>query len=404
MNFPIYIAKRYLFAKKSHNVINIISGISILGVTVGTLALVVILSAFNGLENLVISLFNSFDPDIKISIKEGKTFNTIGFPKEEVKNLPSVAYYTEVLEEQGLVKYREQQYIATVKGVEENFIKMSGLDTMMTEGNLVFEKNDREYAIVGQGIAYSLSLTVSDIFNPMTIYMAKRGKKVSINPKDAFTIKKIQAGGIFSIQKDFDTKYILTPISFVRELLNYNTEVSAIEIKLKDGVDVELAKKQLRALVGDQFDVKDRFEQHDLLYKIMRSEKWAVFLILTFILIIAAFNSVASLTMLILDKKKDIGILWSMGCDIKAIRKIFLFEGVLISLIGNIVGLGLGAGICYIQIKFKLIEFQGNFVANSIPVTMELQDFIYVFLTVSLIGFITAALPASMIKPDKISI
>lgn len=402
MNFPVYIAKRYLFAKKSHNVINIISGISILGVTVGTLALVVILSAFNGLENLVISLFNSFDPDIKISIREGKTFNANSFPKEDIKNLSSVAYYTEVLEEQGLVKYREQQYIATVKGVSDDFIKMSGLDTMMTEGRLVFEEYERKYAIVGQGIAYSLSLTVSDHFNPMTIYMAKRGNKISLNPKDAFSTKKIQAGGIFSIQKDFDTKYILTPLSFVRELLNYKTEVSAVEIKLKDDVDVDQAKAQLKELVGDQYEVKDRYEQHDLLYKIMKSEKWAVYLILTFILIIAAFNSIASLTMLILDKKKDIGILWSMGCDIKLIRKIFLLEGVLISLIGNVAGMGLGAGICYIQIKYKLIEFQGNFVANSIPVAMELQDFIYVFLTVSAIGLVTAVLPARMIKPDKI--
>jgi len=403
MNLPIYIAKRYLFAKKSHNVINIISGISILGVTIGTLALIVVLSAFNGLENLVISLFDSFDSDIKISIKEGKTFNTNGFPREEIENLPSVAFYTEVLEEHGLVKYREQQYIATIKGVEDDFIKMSGLDTMMTDGRLIFEEFGQKYAIVGQGIAYSLSLSVSDQFNPLTIYMAKPGKKISLNPQEAFSIKKIQAGGIFSIQKDFDTKYILTPISFIRDLLSSTNEVSAVEIKLIDNVDINLAKENIMELVGENYAVKDRFEQHDLLYKIMKSEKWAVFLILTFILVIAAFNSIASLTMLIMDKKKDIGILWSMGCDIQSIRKIFLLEGVLISLIGNIAGLGLGAGICYLQLRYKLIEFQGNFVADSIPVAMELQDFIYVFLTVSVIGFITSILPAGMIKPDKVS-
>ena len=400
MNFPFYIAKRYLFSRKSHNVINIISGISVAGVAIGTMALIVVLSAFNGLENLVISLFNSFDPDIKITLKEGKTFNTPGFPGTAIKDIEGVVYYTEVLEESALIKYREQQYIATIKGVSADFVKMSGLDSMITEGNLIFQEIDRPYAIVGQGIAYSLSLSINDVFNPLTVYVPRRGKMSVINPENAFISKKIQAGGIFSIQKDFDTQYILVPISFARDLLQFTTEVSAIEIGLDKGADVNLIKSKIKEITGENYEVKDRYEQHTFLYKIMKSEKWAVFLILTFILIIATFNSIASVTMIILDKKKDIGMLWSMGSDTGTIRKIFLAEGLLLSFFGNTGGLLLGVVIWYLQQTFKLIKFEGNFVADAIPVSMEAADFIYVFITVFVIGLIAAWLPSSRISPQ----
>ncbi|MBL4656689.1 MAG: ABC transporter permease [Flavobacteriales bacterium] len=404
MNLPFFIAKRYLFSKKSHNVINWISGISVIGVATGTTALIVVLSAFNGLENLVISLFNSFDPDIKITVKKGKVFDHTSFPSEELKNLEGVAFYAEVLQESALVKYRDQQYIATVKGVGDDFVKMSGVDSMITDGDFVLEEHERPFAIVGQGIAYSLSLSVNDLFNPMTVYVPKRGVKASINATDAFKQKKIQAGGIFSIQKDFDMEYVLVPIKFARELLQYSSEVSAIEIGVKQGADVAEVQEEIAKVIGSEYHVKSRYQQHEFLYKIMKSEKWAVFLILSFIVLLAAFNSIASITMIILDKKKDIGILRSMGTETSRIKKIFLMEGLLISLIGNFSGLLIGAGICYTQATYEIIKFQGNFVADAIPVAMYFSDFIYVFLIVSLIGLLAAWLPVRRIEPEKIAL
>ncbi|PCH62053.1 MAG: hypothetical protein COC09_09775 [Gammaproteobacteria bacterium] len=332
--------------------INWISGISVVAVATGTMALIVVLSAFNGLENLVISLFNSFDPDMKISIVEGKTFDTVGFPSEEIKKIEGVAYYAEVLEESALLKYRDQQYIATIKGVGDDFVKMSGIDSMITDGQFVLEEHERPFAIVGQGVAYSLSISVNDLFNPMTIFVPKRGVKASILATDAFKTKRIQAGGVFSIQKDFDMQYVIVPLNFARDLLQYNSEVSAIEIGIAEGADEELVQMKIQELVGDKYHVKDRYQQHSFLYKIMKSEKWAVFLILSFIITLATFNSIASITMIILDKKKDIGILRSMGTDSGRIKRIFLTEGIFINLLGNMTGLAVGAAICYAQATF----------------------------------------------------
>ena len=404
MNFQFFIAKRYLFSKKSHNVINLISQISIVGVATGTMALIVVLSAFNGLENLVISLFNAFDPDLKISIKQGKTFDLQDIPIEELKKIEGLAFYAEVLEESALLKYRDQQYIATIKGVGNDFVKMSGIDSMITDGQFVLEEHERSFAIVGQGVAYSLSISVNDLFNPLTVYVPKRGVKASIMATDAFKSKRIQVGGVFSIQKDFDIQYVIVPIAFARDLLQYDTDVSAIEIGIAPGADVDLVQLKIQGLLGEKYHVKNRYQQHDFLYKIMKSEKWAVFLILSFIIILAAFNSIASITMIILDKKKDIGILRSMGADAQLIKGIFLTEGLLISLIGNLSGLALGALICFIQYKFEIIKFQGNFVADAIPVAMYATDFLYVFLTVFAIGLIAAWLPVRKIQPENIAI
>lgn len=397
MNLPFYIARRYLFSKKSHNAINIISAISVIGVAISTMALIVVLSVFNGLENLVISLFNSFDPDIKITLKEGKTFDSMTFPGEMIKKIDGVALYTEVLEENVLLKYRERQYIATLKGVSDDFIEMSGLDTMIREGEMLLNAEGNPYAVIGQGIAYSLSVKVNDFVNPISIYVPKRGKEVTLNPENAFNMKKITASGIFSIQQDFDTKYMLVPLSFARELLMYKTEISAVEIGLKPGADVAQVQKEIQRIAGVQYKVQNRYQQHEFLYKILKSEKWAVFLILTFILIIATFNSIASITMLIFDKKKDIAVLWSMGADMRLIKSIFLNEGLLISLSGNISGLLLGTLICWLQQTYKFVGFSGSFVTDSIPVNMALLDFIYVFITVFIIGLISAWFPVRQV-------
>jgi len=399
LNFSFYIAKRYLFARKSKNVINIISAISVVGVSIGTMALIVILSVFNGFDNLVQSLFNSFDPDIKITIKEGKTFSSGAERIQNLKKLKGVLYMSEIIEENALLKYGDRQFIATVKGVSDEFLNMSGIDSMIIDGEFILKENKNNYAVIGQGVAINLAVGLNFI-TPINIYVPKRTEKISFNPEKAFSLKYIFPSGIFAIQQDFDSKYIIVPIDFARDLLDYTNEVSAIEIKLDPAFNQAEIQKEIKNYLGTGYEVKNRFEQQELLYKIMKSEKWAIFLILTFILIIASFNVIGSLTMLIIEKKKDIETLRSLGTNLSVLRKIFLFEGWMISILGAILGLMTGTTICWIQQHFGLIKLKGSgsFVIDTYPVSMEFPDFIYVFLTVLFIGYLAAWYPVRYIS------
>ena len=399
MNFSFYIAKRYLFAKKSRNVINIISAISVVGVSIGTMALIVILSVFNGFDNLVQSLFNSFDPDIKITIKEGKTFSSGAERIQNLKKLKGVLYMSEIIEENALLKYGDRQFIATVKGVSNEFLNMSGIDSMIIDGEFILKENKNNYAVIGQGVALNLAVGLNFI-TPINIYVPKRTQKVSLNPAKAFSRKYIFPSGIFAIQQDFDSRYIIVPIDFARDLLDYSNEVSAIELKLDPVFNKDKLQEEIKKHLGTGYEVKNRFEQQELLYKIMKSEKWAIFLILTFILIIASFNVIGSLTMLIIEKKKDIDTLRSLGTNLSVLRKIFLFEGWMISILGAILGLMTGTIICWIQQHFGLIKIQGSdsFVIDTYPVNIELPDFIYIFLTVLFIGYLAAWYPVRYIS------
>ena len=403
MNLSLYIAKRYILGKKSHNAINIISAISVLGVFIGSVALIVVLSVFNGFENLVISLYNSFDPDIKVTPLTGKLFKPEELSLQKIKNTEGVYHIGKTIEENVLIKYRDKQYIATVKGVESSFSKTSGIDSMIIEGNFVLEQDSNYYAVIGQGVAYNLSLPMGDMINPLSLYVPKPGKGSVLNPEDAFNIRGIYPSGMFSIQQDFDNKYVLVPLSFARELLSQDEKVSALEIGLKKNVDQENMKEYIQQIVGNQFEVKTRFEQHAFLYRIMKSEKWAVFLILAFILVVATFNIVGSITMLVVDKKKDIEILKNLGADAELIRKIFFAEGLLISLSGALLGLLAGAFICWLQETFGLVKLgtEGTFVVSHYPVKMVWQDFIYVFLTVTIIGAIAAWYPVRVLMKRK---
>ncbi len=399
LNLPLFISKRYLFSKKSTNVINIISGIAITGVAFGTMALFVILSVFNGFDSLIRSLLNSFDPDLKITIVEGKTFSADTSALDFVKQSDDVAYFVEVIEENVLLESDDKQHIATMKGVGNNFPKINGIDTMIIDGEFVLRDDEINYAVLGYGISYKLSYGLNSL-KPIKIWIPKRKGKVTFDPQNAFNKDFIFASAIFSVQQDYDDKYIIVPIKFARNLLDYKTEVSSIEIKLKDGVNKRKVEKEIQEKVGEGFYVKNRFEQQELLYKIMKSEKWAIFLILTFILIIASFNVVGSLTMLIIDKKKDIEILRNIGASNQLIRNIFLIEGWLISVIGAIVGLLLGSLLCYLQLEFSLLQFPGagTFIVNAYPVEMRLLDLVFVFLTVITIGFIAVWYPVKYIK------
>lgn len=399
MRFAFYIARRYLFAKKSQNAINIISAISILGVGVGAMALVVILSVFNGFDEVVRSLFNSFDPDIKIRPAEGKVF----IPDERfdaLKDLKGIAAYSEILEENALLKYGERQHIATIKGADESFIHVTGIDSMVYDGEMILKDKNRSYAVVGQGVAFSLQIGLNFI-NPLFVYMPKRVGRINLaNPDDAFRRQYLFPSGIFAIEQDYDSRYVIVPIDFLRDLLQYTNEVSSIELKLDPSGNAESTQQDIRLLLGDEYIVQNREEQNELFYRVMKSEKWAIFLILTFILIIASFNIIGSLSMLIIDKKNDIRSLRNLGAGSKLIQRIFLLEGWLISIVGSIIGIGLGTLISWLQDRFEFLKLSGSgtFVIDAYPVDLQLGDVVLVWITVLLIGFIAASYPVRQIS------
>lgn len=371
--------------------------ISVVGVLVGTAGLIIVLSVFNGLDNLLRSMNDSFDPDLKITPSTGKVFNAEDPRLQKIKEHESVFAIAESLEEYALLKYDDQQYVAKVKGVSNNFADISGVDTMLAVGDFILEYNNQPYAVVGQGVAYFLSLNLNYI-DPIVIYALNRKAKTT-NPATALSRNYIFPSAIFSIQQEFDTKYILVPLYYARDLFDYPNELSALEIKIKEDYNVEKIQQEFIHLLGDDYQVKNRYQQHEAFYKIMKSEKLYIFLILTFILIIASFNIIGSLTMLIIDKKEDIATFRSLGANLKTIRNIFLLESWLITVIGAFLGLLFGAFICWLQIKFGFVRLQGasSFIVDAYPVKLILTDFILIFVTVISIGYIASWYPVRYI-------
>jgi lipoprotein-releasing system permease protein len=403
MNFPFFIAKRYLFSKKSHHIINIISGISITGIIIGTLALIVVLSVFNGFEDLVKSLFNSFDPDLQITIREGKTFDAALFPRNKIEQIPGVISYTEVVEENALLKFKSEQYIVALKGVSNDFLVRNPMDSMLVDGEFILEDRNINFTIMGYLVAYHLGIKINDFSNPITVYVPKRTKKAISTFDQSFNSGFLIPSSVFSIQQEVDSRYIIVPRKVARELLEYTTEITSAEIRLNPGSDSDKIQKSVQSLIGDKFVVKNRYQQQELLYKIMKSEKWAIFFILTFIIIIAAFNVVGSLSMLILDKRKDIAVLFGLGADEKSIRRVFMHQGIIIILIGIFTGLLIGFVLCYLQIRFGLIQLGGDagaFVVPYYPVKMKVLDFLAVFGIVFVIGIVAAWYPVKQITSE----
>lgn len=393
MNISLFIAKRYLISKKSHNAINIITFISVAGVCIGTMALVIVLSAFNGISDLVFGLYNTFDPDIKISAVEGKTFMIDPESVEKIKKLNGVAYFTEILQENALLKSGDKQVIATIKGVSDDFMKMTRMDTVTREGEFLLNQDSVDYAVLGYGIARKLDISITDFMNPLEIYIPKRGNQAVLNPEDAFTIRSVEVSGIFSLNDDFDYRYCIIPLSLARKLLTRTNELSAIEIGLSKENDNNATKNEIKKIIGEDFSVKTRYEQNEVLFKTINSEKWWTFLILAFILIIATFNVIGSLTMLIIEKKKDIQVLTYLGADKNLIRKIFMREGLIITITGAVSGLLLGLFVCWMQMEFKLVPFSEGFVVSHYPVKIEPIDLVFIFGTVMLIGLFAAWYP-----------
>lgn len=394
MKLSLYIAKRYLFAKKSRNAINIISAVSVAGVSVGTMALIIVLSVFNGLETLVRSIFNTSDPDIKITATVGKSFVPDSASLNLLSTVSGVLCYSLCIEENALLRYGERQYIATIKGVDDNYLRVTGIDSSMWDGEFILRSEQgRPYAIPGIGIANSLGLRINFI-TPLDIFVPSKSGDSNLNPENAFIRRFIFPSGIYQVEQEFDSRYVFIPLDFARELLENENGVSSIEIKFREGTDEVRVQKEVKNIFGKGFLVQNKYEQQEIFYKVMKSERLAIFFILTFILIIASFNIIGSLTMLIIEKERDIEILKSLGADNNLIRKIFIFEGWLISIIGAIAGVFLGFIICWIQQTYGLVRLQSDsLLLDAYPVIMKLKDFIIVPVTVLLIGFWAAWYP-----------
>ncbi|MBN8696684.1 MAG: ABC transporter permease [Bacteroidetes bacterium] len=400
MNLPFFIAKRYLISKKSHNAINIISAISVAGITIGTMALVIVLSAFNGLSDLVQSLYNSFDADIQITAVHGKTFVPTAPAFQSIKNMPGVLHFNEVVEGNALLKLGDKQTLATIKGVSPTYNGMNGFDSLVQEGNYNLSKNN---LVMGVGLSYVLEARAGDPFSPISIYAPKRGDINAINPEDGLNELKMYASGFFAINDEFDYKYVLIDIQKARSLLDYSNQVTSIELGVEEA-DLHAIQQQIQDQLGAGFYVKNKEEQNALLYKTLRSEKLWTFIILVFILVIATFNVIGSLTMLIIEKKKDITTLHSLGADRSLIRKIFLTEGMLITFVGLLTGLLLGVIVCWLQMKFSLIQFSEGYVVNAYPIKVEIMDLLLICLVVLLIGFFAAWYPVRLFTKKYMAI
>ena len=395
MNVPFYIAKRYLFAKRSRSVVHIISYVSMLGVAVGTASLIIVLSVFNGFENLVLSLYNAFDPAIKITATEGKVFEA-----DSVKLVldERALLYSEILEEKVLLKYKNKEYIATLKGVDEQFKKINNVDSMILTGTYFDGYASEKTAILGQGVAYHLSIGVGDIMNPLQLFVPKREKKHLLNASDAFSQSSLIPVGVFGIQADFDATYVITSLNNVQKILERSNVLSALEVHCKDS-EMKVLQEELQTALGSAYIVQNRYQQHAFLYRILNSEKMAVFLILTFILIIATFNIIGSLSMLIIDKKKDIRVLSFLGLNNSHIQQLFWIEGLLTTLVGAILGLFIGLIFCWAQIKWGFITMgAGSFVIDQYPVSIQSKDVAIVTLIVLFIGTVAAWIPALQLK------
>ena len=401
MNFPFYIARRYLFSKKSHNAINVISAISVCGVALATLALVCTLSVFNGFQDLVTTFFTAFDSQLKITAVRGKVFDGQDKRVLQLKKMPDVEVYSESLEDNVMVQYQGRQAMAVVKGVEDNFDQLTPIDSILFgRGDLLLHDEVVDYAIPGIQLLSTLGSGIR-FLDPLEIYAPRRGAKVNMaNPSTAFVTGNLFSSVFAVNQEKYDASYILTSIDFARRLFQYTTEVSAINLKLKAGADTDAVKKHIQDLLGDDFLVQDRYEQQADTYRIMEIEKLISYLFLTFILMIACFNVIGSLSMLIIDKRDDVVTLRNLGASDRQIVRIFLFEGRMISFFGAFAGVVLGLLLCWLQQEYGLIALgsSGSFVVDAYPVSVHASDVLLIFITVLLIGFLSVWYPVRFLS------
>ncbi len=394
MKFPLYIARRYFFSRKSTNVINLISFIALIGIAFGSAALIIVLSIFNGFEDMARSMLNAFNPDLKVVSTRGKYFDkrVVDRVLDSVEGIEARSF---VMVDNALIEYEDKQYIGYVKGVDENFVRVTGLDTMIMYGDFMLYYKSRPMAVVGSGIAYNLGVQLNFI-GSLKLWLPRPKARISFDVSQMFVRTHIFPSGIFSVQKEFDEKYIFVPLDFLQSTLDMDEyTVTACEIKLAPGVDVAAIERRIQEKLGDGFDVKNRFEQQQMFYKIVRSERLAIIMILTFIIIIASFNVIATISMLIIDKRKDIEILNFLGSDSKTLKQIFLNQGFIINSIGIVVGLLFGVALVLAQKYLGLLRFPSTTSLMYLPYPVELRwvDIALTVGIVSLIGYFSSLIP-----------
>ncbi len=399
MNLPFYIARCYLFSPKKVGAINIISGISMCGVALATMALVCTLSVFNGFQEMVAGFFTAFDPELKITATQGKVFTPNHPTIQEVRQLPDIQIWSETLEENAMVQYKERQMVATIKGVDDNFRQLASIDSLLHgAGSFILHDSIVNYAILGVDLMAELGTGIQFI-DALQIYAPRRQAKINIaNPSSSFHRDYLHSPGVVFMvnQQKYDAQYLLTSIDFARKLFDYTNEVSAIELKLKPGNDTEKTKKKIQEILGEDFIVQNRYEQQADVFRIMEIEKFISYLFLTFIVAIACFNVIGTLTMLILDKVEDVKTLRRLGANDQLISRIFLFEGRLISLIGTLIGIVIGIILCRLQQEFGFISLgggNGQFVVDAYPVKVHFTDILLIFITVVSVGFLAVWYP-----------
>lgn len=355
---------------------------------IGSMALVIVLSVFNGFGDLVISLYDSFDPDVKITASLGKYFNPSAPEIQNLKKISGINALSFCLEENALLKHDNRQYIAAIKGIDSSWTSVNHIEQKITDGALITQANTKKFAVFGSQVAYMLSINLESPFTAIEIFMPKKGKINLLFPDQSFNTLSVTPTGVFSIQQEFDAKYVLVPLHIARELTGESENISSIEVALNPQSDKEKVLTEIKAVLGKNYIVKSRDQQHDFFYKILKSEKWIVFLILSFILVIATFNILGTLTMLVIEKQRDIRFLQSIGAAPLLIKNIFLFQGLMITLLGATLGIILGVTICLLQQKFGFVPLGSSdaYVVNAYPVSLRLADLFFVLATVTAIG------------------
>ena len=390
MNVSFYIARKYFFSSKKINYVHILSLVSQFGIAIGTIALVLVMSVFNGFENLVLDMYNVFDPHIRVTSNEGKNFDSDEVNKV-IGDIDGVANFSSVLEEKILVEYNSKQYIAVLKGVDENYRELTNFDSLIIDGGYINDFKNNNVAMVGRGIAYYLSMHIGSVFDNLRVYLPNRDSKNLLKLEKAFTSSSISPVGVFGVQQEIDSKYIIVPLNFVQDLINRDKYVSAIEIKLKSSDSMINIQNLLKEKLDSKYLIQNRFEQQEFLYKILNTERLVVVIILLFIVLIASFNIISSLIILIIDKKKDIESLFNFGVENHSIKQVFIYKSMLGVFVGSFSGIIIGFILAYLQQEFGLIKMgAGSFVIDAYPVSIKLNDIIIIQLIVLLIGLLAS--------------
>lgn len=398
MNTPFFIAKRYLFSKKTQNVINIISGVSVFGIMVSTAAMVIILSGFNGIEGLVLQMFSSFEPDLEITSAQTKTFNQ-NFIPATVFEVDGLVDWSASIEEIAVIQKEENFVIGTIKGVQPSFLKMAEVKEHLLDGQMNLGNEMNPFAIVGAGVIENLDGYIYQVqgqYEYFKIYSPNREKKISGNKlkdMDVFTQTVIPVSGVFSYNNDVDQDVLIVPLDYAASIFNYKDEITQLELDFEPGVDLEQKKEELMELVGESFTVKTNFQQNQLIYETSQSEKWITTLLLGFIFFLATFNMIASITMLVMEKRSNLETLNALGAKMSQLRKIFFFEGLLINGIGMLLGLLLGYGICFLQQQFGLIRME-NSAVEFFPIAFKWIDLVLILGITTVFGILAAYLPS----------